>query len=28
MVLQVPEYLAVGERILVNTQTGLFESRA
>jgi elongation factor P len=28
LIVQVPEYLSSGERILVNTQTGLFESRA
>ena len=28
LVVQVPDYLSAGERILVSTQTGLFESRA
>jgi len=28
LVVQVPDYLSSGERILVSTQTGLFESRA
>ena len=28
LVVQVPEYLSAGEKILVSTQTGLFESRA